>query len=50
MPMYSMYCKKCNKYLEVVTPVADRDKAIRCPHCEEILKRLLDAPRRINIH
>jgi putative FmdB family regulatory protein len=50
MPMFDWTCMKCLKIFEAVVKVADLDKEMKCPHCGEPIKRLVSAPRRINIH
>lgn len=45
LPLYSYWCKDCGKVLYLLVKLADSDKKIECPHCEEELKKLMDAPR-----
>jgi predicted nucleic acid-binding Zn ribbon protein len=50
MPLYSMSCSKCLKIYEVGVKLPDYDKietndGPKCPHCDEVLKKLIDRPR-----
>ena len=33
MPIYEYGCKKCGNGFELMRPLADRDKASKCPSC-----------------
>ena len=33
MPIYEYGCKKCGNAFELMRPLADRDKASKCPNC-----------------
>lgn len=44
MPMFDYYCKKCHKLYEIHVSLSENGKEIKCPHCEEILKKMLSTP------
>ncbi len=49
MPLYSYTCdnKKCKKskmVLEYIVPLYLADSEIRCPKCDEPLRKMLSAP------
>ena len=48
MPLYSFYCKKCEKEFEEIIMHAEWS-GIRCKFCGSKVEKLLDAPGRINI-
>ena len=33
MPIYEYGCKKCGNAFELMRPLADREKASKCPNC-----------------
>ncbi len=39
MPLYEFYCKKCNKIIYNIVPLAEADKKVKCHHCGEPLKK-----------
>ena len=39
MPLYVYYCRKCMKVYEAIVPLKDWDKPVKCPHCEEEMKK-----------
>lgn len=48
--MFDYFCKECMKVFEVLVKLDKLDEEIKCPHCKTAIKKLLSAPRRINIH
>ena len=44
VPLYSYMCSKCMKYYEYLVKLAKSDEEIKCPHCGEPLKKLMDTP------
>lgn len=41
MPVYDMYCNKCNKTEEIILKLDDYNKNIPCPTCGEIMTRCI---------
>jgi putative FmdB family regulatory protein len=43
MPLYTYFCKKCNKENEKIVSIEKRDN-VYCGVCEMNMQRLLDTP------
>ena len=41
MPLYPHRCSKCNREVEVVAEIKDRNKRQTCPSCGRKMKRLV---------
>ena len=41
MPLYVKWCKKCEKVYEVIIPLKDYEKKVKCPHCKRMLVKIL---------
>lgn len=41
MPLYVKWCKKCEKIYEVLIPLKDYKKKVKCPHCKKELAKIL---------
>ena len=50
MPLQVYYCHKCNKIYEIIVPLAENDKKIKCPHCKKVLTKHISAPKTIKIN
>jgi putative FmdB family regulatory protein len=50
MPMFDFFCKECMKVFEVTVKLANLDDDVICPYCSGKIRKLVSAPRRINIH
>jgi putative FmdB family regulatory protein len=50
MPLQDYYCKKCAKAFEIIVPLAENEKKIKCPHCRRVLIRHISAPKTIKIN
>lgn len=50
MPLQDYHCKNCAKIYEIIVPLAENDKKIKCPECKKVLKKLLSPPKTIKIN
>ena len=50
MPIQDYWCVKCSKAYEVIVPLRETNKTIRCPHCKEPLRKHISAPKIIRIN
>lgn len=50
MPLYDYSCSECMKLYEISVKLELINKDIKCPTCGKTLKKLVSAPKRINIH
>lgn len=41
MPLFDYICGKCFKQYEVIVPLKDVGKKVKCPHCKKSLKKIL---------
>lgn len=41
MPLYVKWCKNCEKVYEVIIPLKDYDKKVKCPHCKKTLGKIM---------
>ena len=48
MPVYTLYCEKCEKEFEVLAKFEDTNN-VECPECNTKLQRLMSAPKSIII-
>lgn len=44
MPMYDYMCMVCNRRIESLRSIADRDVTLYCPSCDAVMQRVLVAP------
>ena len=46
MPVYEYLCRDCERLYEILIPLADYDKKVRCKHCNKKMERvIISAPR-----
>jgi putative FmdB family regulatory protein len=50
MPLQDYYCTNCAKIYEIIVPLAQTDKKIKCPNCKRVLKKHISAPKTIKIN
>jgi len=50
MPLQDYFCTNCEKVYEIIVPLAENDKKIKCPHCKKLLKKHISAPKTIKIN
>uniref|UniRef100_A0A6M3KVC4 Putative regulatory protein FmdB zinc ribbon domain-containing protein n=1 Tax=viral metagenome TaxID=1070528 RepID=A0A6M3KVC4_9ZZZZ len=50
MPIYDYYCIKCAKIYEIIVPLVEIDKKIKCPLCKKVLKKRISPPKTIRIN
>lgn len=50
MPLQDYYCKHCSKLFEIIVPLAQNDKKIKCPHCKKALIKQLSCQKVIKIN
>ncbi len=41
MPIYDFSCEKCNKVFEVIVPLVDCLKPLKCKYCDEEMKKII---------
>lgn len=41
MPLYTFYCKDCEKMIEAIVALKDFDEKHTCPHCKGELKMIM---------
>ena len=39
MPVYEIYCVDCSEIREVLVPVSERNKKVKCPTCKKDMKK-----------
>lgn len=44
MPMDDFVCVKCGKLFELIIPLEDIKKEVKCKYCGEFLRKLFPAP------
>ena len=50
MPLQDYSCVHCAKIYEIIVPLAENDKAIKCPKCKEVLVKHISPPKTIKIN
>lgn len=41
MPLFDFVCGKCLKKYEIIIPLKEMDKKVKCPHCKKELKKIM---------
>ena len=41
MPLHDFVCGKCLKRYEIIIPLKEMDKKVKCPHCKKELKKIM---------
>lgn len=41
MPLFDFFCRECLKTYEVIVPLKDVGKKVKCPHCKKGLKKII---------
>ena len=50
MPLQVYFCNKCNKIYDIIVPLSENDRKIKCPHCNKNLIKHISAPKTIKIN
>ncbi len=43
MPLYDYVCKTCKKHFEIIVPLKDFDKKIKCKYCGKKLEKKISS-------
>lgn len=39
--LYAFHCKECKKVYEVILPLKQYDKKVKCPYCKKRLNKII---------
>lgn len=45
LPLYTYWCKKCEKLYEVMIKLKDYGTEVKCPHCKKTTEKIITPVR-----